>query len=447
MPNRARLGSGQSNMSFFLSVGARGTILTFKWQQAVTLLIVLAFAVSLEGEDDSSLPPVPRFPGPGGSIVLEDGLYAGGFRVSRSGKPNAPFVVRARHPQKAIIRGPGVKNGKTLRGIEVTGNYVVLDGLRVEESSGEGIFVAGQHVTLRNCVLYHNGWGIQIDRFGGAGILVAGKADDVRIEGTECYENREHGIYVAGGADRPTIIGNRLHDNGDVQHRRGGNGLQINADGPGWPTEKAIIQNNIAYRNLAMGISLQGVQDSLIVNNLLYDNHHAISLGVSKGSRNNRFFHNTVVARPDESKGVKRAVGVLGQGNNGPSSGNKFFNNILFAPGGVALTFEGEDLSKTESDYNLLWSGPAQPVVWDEKTNKKWSLGDWQTTGHDAHSQAVEPNFVDPLKDDFHLRAGSPAQKRGKWLEGVSDDLLGSARPKEGNPSLGAFEASRMEKK
>jgi parallel beta-helix repeat protein len=405
-------------------------------------MILLAYSYESEASGDETLRPVPLFPGPGGSIVLEDGVYAGGFRVSRSGKPNAPFVVRAHHPHKAIIRGPAAKDGKTQRGIEVTGNYVILEGLRVEESSGDGISIIGQHVTVRNCVLYHNGWGIQADRFGGAGILVGGKADDARIEGTECYENREHGIYVSGGADRPIILGNRLHDNGDRQRRLGGNGLQINADGPGWPTEKAVIANNTVYRNHAMGFSLQGVQNSLVTNNLLYDNQHAVGLGVAKGSRNNRFFYNTVVNRPDASKELKRAVTVVGRGNHGPSSGNRLVDNILFAPGGIALSFEEEDPSRIESDYNLLWSGLGRPIVWDEKTNKQWTFADWKSTGHDSHSLVADPGFVDALKDNFHLLSNSPALKRGKWLDEVLDDLQGNNRPKNDNPTLGAFEIS-----
>ena len=40
-------------------------------------------------------------------------------------------------------------------------------------------------------------------------------------------------------------------------------------------------------------------------------------------------------------------------------------------------------------------------------------LAEWQAMGFDTHSVIADPMFVDPVNDDFRLRANSPALKLG----------------------------------
>jgi parallel beta-helix repeat protein len=381
----------------------------------------------------------------GSTLILDDGVYKGGLFLRASGTAASPIIVKARNPHKAIIRGgPGAaKKGEIPRGLTVTGSYVVLDSLRIEDAPGDGIFISGKRVTVRSCVLYHNGWGVPKESFGGAGVLTAGSADDVRLEGNTSYENREHGVYVGGGAKRPIIIGNTLYRNGDPHRRHGGSGLQINADGPRFPTSGAVIRANKAYGNHTMGISLQGVHDSLIVNNLLYDNHHYAALGVTKASKNDRFFNNTIVTG-EEKGGNKVAILIMGGDKRGSTSGHKFYNNILVAKeGGAALSFEKATYSDVTSDHNLFLVGGRRCVAQEEdKGGHRWTLADWQALGHDSNSRHADPRFVEHGRD-FHLKGESPARGLGVALEDVKDDLDKVQRSKENSTTAGAYELSR----
>ncbi|MFY9908767.1 MAG: choice-of-anchor Q domain-containing protein [Candidatus Sulfotelmatobacter sp.] len=65
-----------------------------------------------------------------------------------------------------------------------------------------------------------------------------------------------------------------------------------------------------------------------------------------------------------------------------------------------------------------------------------------EATGNDRHSHFADPDFVDPAKDDFHLRADSPAIAAGT-IEGVPIgelDLEGSPRVKAGKLDIGCYQ-------
>jgi hypothetical protein len=65
-----------------------------------------------------------------------------------------------------------------------------------------------------------------------------------------------------------------------------------------------------------------------------------------------------------------------------------------------------------------------------------------ESTGNDRHSCFSDPRFVDPAKNDFHLRADSPALAAGT-TEGVPVgelDLEGSPRVKSGKIDNGCYQ-------
>ena len=65
-------------------------------------------------------------------------------------------------------------------------------------------------------------------------------------------------------------------------------------------------------------------------------------------------------------------------------------------------------------DHNLYWraGGPVRIG------NLSWEA--WQAKGQDKHSIVADPLFVDPEKDDFRLRPGSPAEKIGFHMPDLS---------------------------
>lgn len=369
----------------------------------------------------------------GDTLIIEDGIYTGPLKISASGSKQAPIVVRARNRGKAVIRGD---SKVVIAAIQIDGSYVVLDGLRVEEAGGGGIRISsGDHAKISNCLIYNNGWAVKGDSFGGAGILLGGKASDSRIENSESWQNREHGIYVSNGPKRVVVVGNRIHDNGDPNRNLGGNGIQVNADGPNYPSEEIIMERNTIYQNRSSGISAQGAQRSRIVNNLIYENKK-YGIQFSKGSIDNFVAHNTVY-----TTGGLDAVNITSGGNHGPNTGNKFSNNILVAlgSGGRVGLIYGETNPPAESDYNIFWTGSGKAVVTNETKKDKLKFSDWKTQGFDTHSLNMDPQFVNPEKRDFHLKSGSPALHAGSSLKDVTVDLENKPRSPEGLSDIGSF--------
>jgi len=198
-----------------------------------------------------------------------------------------------------------------------------------------------------------------------------------------------------------------------------------------------VVENNIIFGNGAgggSGINMDGVQDSIIRNNLLYENHASgISLYRIDGgapSTGNLVYNNTVVVADDGrwALNIKNA-----------STGNRVRNNIFYNyhsfRGSISVT--ADSLSGFSSDHN---------VVMDRFTlddgNSVLSLAEWQVaTGQDQASLLSTPAalFTDPAVD-FHLREGSPALDSGEPLTEVMTDLEGTPRPLGADFDIGAYE-------
>ena len=70
-----------------------------------------------------------------------------------------------------------------------------------------------------------------------------------------------------------------------------------------------------------------------------------------------------------------------------------------------------------EFDHNCIYAPPQLPLKFsftqspDATRLLDWEQ--WRQQGKDAHSVLADPEFVDPGRNDYRLRAGSPALKLG----------------------------------
>ena len=249
---------------------------------------------------------------PGDTVHVLDGSYQG-FDLRRSGTAGNPITFLAQSPSTLIT----ADNPDTPDGINVEdAAHIVLDGFTVNDRTRAGVRVAvSQFVTVRNCHTGNNGrWGI-----------FSGFADDFTIENNEAHHSQaEHGIYVSNTCVNPIVRDNLVHDN----H---GNGIHMNGDvsqgGAGIITN-ALIERNVIYGNGVgggSGINLDGVQQSVIRNNLLHDNHASgISLyriDAAAGSSHDLVINNTIVNAADSRWCVNINTG---------STNDTVRNNILY---------------------------------------------------------------------------------------------------------------------
>ena len=313
--------------------------------------------------------------------------------------------------------------------------YLTLEGLELAGGRRAGAIVNGSsHITFRDCVIHHNGrWGVQT-------LL----SDHVTVEGCHIYASAsQHGIYFST-TDYPTARGNVIHD-------CAGCGIHMNGDqsegGDGMITGATIVGNTIYNCGSRGGaaINMDSVEDSLVADNLLY---HNLAGGIAAfrqdgraAGERNRFYFNTVCFEP----GRGRYALQLHSG----SKNADIKDNILVC-GDWALDISSAALEGLQCDYNVF-------VRYDSETpisiravspagvgiDTPHSLAAWQAaTGHDAHSLAAMPRFVDPAGGDYHLTPASPGADAGVAVPAVKVDLAGTARPQGAGVDIGALESA-----
>ena len=381
--------------------------------------------------------------GPGDTILVQSGTYAGA-RIEQSGTEGAWITLQAAPGASVLVNTPGEFNThESIIEIETwegdgTVSYWVIAGLEVANAPSWGIDIRGNdsakshHINIVGNVVHDNGLAS-----GRTGIFAA-FTDYVLIEGNESYHNGEHGIYVNNSSDYFTVRGNLLHDNANC-------GLHMNGDasmGGDGIMSNGLVENNIIYNNGAgiggnggggAAINMDGVTDTMLRNNLLYNNHATgIAVFYQDGavcSQNNRLLHNTILMPADGRWGILIADPAC--------VNNEITNNIIYSDHATrgSINLAGGAPAVFQSDYNVV----VGRFTTDDST--VISLAEWQALGYDANSFIAAPAelFVNPGGYDFHLPASSPAVDQGTNA-GVTADLEGSPRPSGSGYDIGAYE-------
>jgi hypothetical protein len=359
----------------------------------------------------------------GDTIRVRGGNYAGA-NFETSGTASRPIVLQAYTGETPVINA---NNPVTPDGINLEGaSYMTVKGFTVNGRTRAGIrAVTCEHVTIRDNRLDQNGtWGI-----------LTGFCDDLLIEHNVASRSvQQHGIYVSNSGDRPVIRRNfvwgnhqaGIHMNGDASE--GGDGI----------ISGAIVEMNTIHGNGAAGasgINMDGVQDSMIRNNLLYDEHASgISVYQIDGggpSSGNSILNNTVIVASNGRWALNIQDGARD---------TTLGNNILYNLGSYrgVLDISPDSLPGLVSDYNSVMNRFTTDGGDSIQTLAQWR----QQTGLDAHSIVATPTqlFVDSTHNDYRLAPSSPAIDHGATLDDVTTDLLGVPRPQGAYYDIGAYE-------
>ena len=385
---------------------------------------------------------------PGDTMDVESGTYAGfivGWDAAGqsqygaiAGTAGNPITIQAdpnATPGSVIINS---RNNKTRVGIDLEPgcDYITIKGITVDGSSGlitstinngYGIKITGNYDQLiGNTVQNMIGACIAgIHDNGGNNAVIQGNT----ITGVQSGGdgNKGHGIYVAD-ATGVQVIGNSIHDNAYI-------GIHINGD-PN-TVSNALIADNVIYNNGQNGINADGLQNSTIVNNLIYNYaNYGICLyyGDSSGpSLNNIIVNNTIYS--GTSTGTVGSIRILDA-----STGNTILNNILLDGSSIVYRIAADSTGGMVSNYNVVPSG-AQ--VQSEDTGQNEPFSQWQsTTGQDkkSFSASAAQLFVNPSGNDYQELSSSPSIGSGTSTDAPVNDILGNSRPSTYGWDIGCYE-------
>ena len=381
---------------------------------------------------------------PGDTLDVESGPYPGfiagwdstpatsgdsyGYIRGTAGNPITIQADPTALPGSVIIDS---RNNETAVGIDLEPgcDYIKLTGFTIEDSDGsitrEGIKVTGNNDSLiDDTVSGVGGFGILADNANN--VLIQGST----ITGTTGSGDTGHGIYISGSTNGAVVEGNTIADNAYI-------GIHLNGDasegGLGLVTD-ALIADNVIYGNGQNGINADGLQNSIIENNLIYNYQgYGICLyqvDASAGSSNNVIVNNTIDAG---TTGSGAAVRILDA-----STGNTILNNILLGAGGITLRISSDSMSGLVSNDNVVGS-----VFESEDTGDTETLALWQSqTGQDENSLIATPAqlFVNASGNNFHPLATSPAIDSGTSTDAPPTDLDGDRRPAGEGYDIGCYE-------
>jgi parallel beta-helix repeat protein len=369
----------------------------------------------------------------GDTVDVGAGNYAG-FQLGTSGTAGAPITFNA--ASGTVINGtPGDSNGEIDIALQ---SYVTINGFTIDPSNSTatraGIWgggEAGNNVTnllLENNTISNTDWW---------GILLGFSNNSTITKNNISKVTTQHGIYCGNSPVNDTISFNTIYDTA-------GCGIEDNADGTQGGTGIStgmVLDGNIIYdANSATGaaINFDGVQNSLIENNVIYNSQrNGIALYQYNGSgpsSGDTIVNNTIDLNSNSGTGYAAIQVIDGAVN------TTIYNNIMSSDE-MSLEIDPASMSGLKSDYNVFSSAGIDPTGVSYGNNI--SLASWQAEGYDTHSvlaSSVSGLFVNAAAGNFNLASGSMAIGAGTSTDAAASDINGDARPTSGRYDAGAMQ-------
>jgi len=429
----------------------------------------------------------------GDTLLIKNGTYVEEVDVSRSGTASAPITIKAYPDHKPVIDGragvDGINSGLPTGDIaetnpitgagakytglfDVTGSYVIVEGLEIKRSMGRGMRVYSisggkvEYVTLRNLVVTECREAVVL--FWGSNDGTDLSISNVTVEGCDLsyggtfYEGKRNPAI----ASWPGCLSFRSVKYGVVRncviHEHWGEKILLDANDGG--SHHFIVEDNVFY-DCKNSCYLHAVSDVVFQRNFLYrsstDRDRDIPFGPSIGiavspaesttykpipTKNIKILNNIIVG---DGAGVDvRSVLVDLPLSNIFIAHNTIVNNTNV---GVAATVRNKENMTFRN--NIVYSDIGSPLVYDNgQTSTGWTYSNNMYSSrpsalNDPNDVIGDPQFRnavgfpaagegDPV--DYQILPGSGAIDAGFQLDEPRDDFFRNLRI--GVPDIGGHE-------
>lgn len=363
--------------------------------------------------------------GPGDHVLVQDGAYAG-FLIETSGTADNPITFQAMGTGAVINTGGPTGDGVRLQNV----NHITIEGFHILNMTERGIAHRGATATspVQGLIIRGN-------------TIVAAARENMYlsqvshslIENNVVQDATGHGIYLSNaGSDHTILRGNRISGSGKAGIHFNGD-LSIGGDGI---ISGLTVENNIIHHGGQNALNMDGVQNSLIRNNLLYANAsngiRAYRIDGAQGPRGLRIINNTIHV-PADGYWCVRITEDLGD--------LIAFNNILmneYQYGG-SLALDGTN--GFAGGYNAVVD-----FFTTDRGDTTLSLAQWQQLGygHGSFVANAETLFRDATNGDYRLKSEAPVINTGVSLfngqPSSTIDIQNTPRSAGPGVDIGAYE-------
>lgn len=191
--------------------------------------------------------------GPDVTVIMMSGAYAGPVTIYNitNGTAGHPATLKSQTKWGAVIAN-STKYGIQVWNASNTPAYLILDGLCVSNSAGNGIWVLNPKCTVRNCWLVNNGgFGLNIEH---SNSVVEYNLIELSGHGVGS-SSAGHGIYIS---DQNSII------HGNVIRHNGGFGMQLYTrySSNYWQNGNQIYNNVFQSDKSTAALAVYGADDT-----------------------------------------------------------------------------------------------------------------------------------------------------------------------------------------
>jgi len=377
--------------------------------------------------------------GPGGTVAIMGGTYAGGITIDHPGTANGWITIEPYQNQQVTIDGSNTMNNVFFYNSTGAPTYWEMKGLTLVNAQQYTVQISVPDVKLvdndisgsvndlvKLVQAAHNVvvWGNQVHNNNAAlgtnaqGIDIVG-AENVLVARNNVYNIASIGMYCKGNASNITFEDNTLNN----IYSRGimlgeSTGVQYLLPGMTYESYNSIVKNNIITNDQSACLAESSSYNAEIYNNSCY---------------------NTAIDR-------RAAIYISNESESGQAATNVYIrNNIVenFSPRPM-VTIAPNAMTDNATLYighNMYWDPAGVTFEWGDKGIYAVRLPQWQQqAGLDLSSDEANPDFANV--SILTLMAHSPAVNAGIRLPSVRHDFNGLRRPRTGPYDLGAYQSS-----